>query len=68
MREKGNAYRVLVEKPERKRPIGRTMHRWKDNIKMEDHSNHCAKPYLILKTSNGLMNIRCCTADRIFLH
>ena len=26
--------RVLVEKPEGKRPLGRPMHRWEDNIKM----------------------------------
>jgi hypothetical protein len=28
------AYRVLVERPEGKRPIGRPRHRWEDNIKM----------------------------------
>ena len=27
-------YRVLVGKPEGKRPLGRPRHRWKDNIKM----------------------------------
>jgi hypothetical protein len=32
--EKRNAYRVLVQKPERKRPLGRPRHRWVDNIKM----------------------------------
>jgi hypothetical protein len=30
----GGAYRVLVEKPERKRPLGRNRRRWEDNIKM----------------------------------
>jgi hypothetical protein len=34
MGEKGNAYRVLVGKPEGKRPLGRTRHRWMDNIKI----------------------------------
>ena len=29
-----NAYRVLVGKPESKRPLGRPRHRWEDNIKM----------------------------------
>jgi len=29
------SYRVSVEKPERKRPLGRPRHRWKDNIKMD---------------------------------
>jgi len=30
----GGAYRVLVEKPEGKRPLGRPRRRWEDNIKM----------------------------------
>ena len=30
-----NAYRVLVGKPESKRPLGRPRHRWEDNIKMD---------------------------------
>jgi hypothetical protein len=32
--EKRNAYRILVGKPEGKRPLGRPRHRWVDNIKM----------------------------------
>jgi hypothetical protein len=32
--EKRNAYRILVGKPEEKRPIGRSRHRWED-IKMD---------------------------------
>jgi hypothetical protein len=31
---KGNAYRILVGKPEGKRPLGRPRRRWVDNIKM----------------------------------
>jgi hypothetical protein len=34
MGAKGNAYRLLVGKPEGKRPLGRSRHRWVDNIKM----------------------------------
>jgi hypothetical protein len=30
-----NAYRILVRKPEEKRPLGRPRHRWEDNIKMD---------------------------------
>jgi hypothetical protein len=30
----GNAYRILVRKPEGKRPLGRLRRRWVDNIKM----------------------------------
>jgi hypothetical protein len=33
--EKRNAYRILVGKPGRKRPLGRPRHRWEDNIKMD---------------------------------
>jgi hypothetical protein len=33
--EKRNAYRLLVEKPERKRPLGRPRRRWVDNIRMD---------------------------------
>jgi hypothetical protein len=32
---KRNAYRILVGKPEGKRPLGRLRHRWVDNIKMD---------------------------------
>jgi len=36
MVEKRGAYnKVLVEKPEEKRPLGRPRHRWEDNIKMD---------------------------------
>jgi hypothetical protein len=34
MGEKRNAYRILVVKPEEKRPLGRPRHRWEDNIRM----------------------------------
>jgi hypothetical protein len=32
--EKRNAYRLLVGKPEGKRPLGRPKRRWMDNIMM----------------------------------
>jgi hypothetical protein len=35
MGEKRNAYRLLVGKPEGKRPLGRLRRRWLDNIKMD---------------------------------
>jgi hypothetical protein len=35
MGDKRGAYRVLMGKPERKRPLGRPWHGWKDNIKMD---------------------------------
>jgi hypothetical protein len=35
MGEKRNVYRLLVGKPEGKRPLGRLRHRWIDNIKMD---------------------------------
>jgi hypothetical protein len=33
--ERRSAYRVLVVKPEEKRPLGIPRHRWEDNIKMD---------------------------------
>jgi hypothetical protein len=35
MGEKRNACRILVGKPERKRPLGRQRRRWVDNIKID---------------------------------
>jgi hypothetical protein len=35
MGEKRNAYRILVGKPEGRRPLGRQRLRWVDNIKMD---------------------------------
>jgi hypothetical protein len=33
--EKMNGYRILVGKPEGKRPLGRPKRKWVDNIKMD---------------------------------
>jgi len=35
MVERRSVYRVLVGKPEGKRPLGRSRRRWEDNIKMD---------------------------------
>jgi hypothetical protein len=35
MGEKKNAYRILVGKPEGKRPLGKPRRRWEDNIRMD---------------------------------
>jgi hypothetical protein len=35
MGAKRNAYRILVGKPEEKRPLGRQRRRWEDNIKID---------------------------------
>jgi hypothetical protein len=34
MDEKRNAYTILVGKPEGKRPLGRPIRRWADNVKI----------------------------------
>jgi hypothetical protein len=33
--QRGGVYRVLMEKTEGKRPLGRSRFRWEDNIKMD---------------------------------
>jgi hypothetical protein len=35
MGEKRDAYRILVGRPEERRPLGRPRRRWDDNIKMD---------------------------------
>jgi hypothetical protein len=35
MGDKRNEHRIMVGKPEGKRPLGRPRHRWADNIKMD---------------------------------
>jgi len=41
MGERRGIYRVLVGKPEGKRPLGRPRHRWEDNIKMDLQELEC---------------------------
>ena len=42
MGEGRGVYRILVGKPEGKRPLGRPRHRWEDNIKMNLQEVGCA--------------------------
>ena len=42
MGEGEGIYRVLVGKPEGKRPLGRSRRRWEDNIKMDLQEVGCA--------------------------
>ena len=41
MRVKRGVYRILVGKPEGKRPLGRPRRRWDDNIKMDFQEVGC---------------------------
>jgi hypothetical protein len=41
MREKRNTYRILIGKPEGKRPLGRPRSMWVDNIKMDHGEIGC---------------------------
>jgi hypothetical protein len=41
MREWRGIYRILVKKPEGKKPSGRPRRRWEDNIKMDCHVVGC---------------------------
>ena len=41
MGERRGVYRVLVGKPEGKRPLGRPRHRWENKIKMDLQEEGC---------------------------
>jgi hypothetical protein len=54
--EKRNAYRILVGKPEGKRPLGRPRRRWVDNIKMDLRGmGWSGLIWLRIVTSGGLL-------------
>jgi hypothetical protein len=59
--EKRNAYRILVGKPEGKRPLGRQRRKWVDNIKMDfreivwDGMDWTGSIWLRIGTSGGLL-------------
>ena len=52
MGERRGIYRVLVGKPEGKRPFGRPRHRWEDNIKMDLKEVECGDMDWIDLTQN----------------
>ena len=41
MGERRGIYRVLVEKPDGRSPLGRPRHRWEDNIRMDLQEVRC---------------------------
>jgi hypothetical protein len=66
MEEKRNVYRLLVENPEGKRPLGRPKRRWIDNIKMDlleiglivDWIGLAHDRYMWRALVNSVMNLR----------
>jgi hypothetical protein len=65
--EKRNAYRILVEKPEGKRPLRRPRRGWVDNIKIDlreigwdgmDWINLAQDRYQLRALLNTVMNLR----------
>jgi hypothetical protein len=56
MGEKRNAYRILVGKPEGRRPLGRPRCRWEDNIKMDLREiGRGVMDWMRIGTSGGLL-------------
>jgi hypothetical protein len=66
MGERRGVYRVLVGKPEGKRPLGRLRLRWEDNIKMVLQEVRCGEDWIELAQHrdrwwalvNAMMNLR----------
>jgi len=62
MGENGGVYRVLVGKPEGKRPLGRPRLRWEDNKKMDlqegDVRKWTGSSYLRVGTGGGHLGMR----------
>jgi hypothetical protein len=67
MGEKRNVYRLLIGKPEGKRPLGRWRCRWIDNIKMDllevglsvvDWIGLAQDRYRLRSLVNSVMNLR----------
>jgi hypothetical protein len=58
-REGSNVYRVLVGKPEGKRPLGRRRRRWEDRIRMDlkeiDWGVWSEFTWLMTETDGGLL-------------
>jgi hypothetical protein len=54
-----NEYKISVGKPERKRPLGRPRHRWKNNIKIHVIEIGCcnwtASTRLRIRTHDGFL-------------
>jgi hypothetical protein len=50
---KGNAYRILVGKSEEKRPLGKSRHRWEDNIKINIKHEVVCTGLIWLKIGTG---------------
>ena len=56
IRERRGVYRVLVGKPEGKRPSGRARRRWEDNIKMDLQEVGCVDmKWLRIGTGGGYL-------------
>jgi hypothetical protein len=67
MGEKRNVYRLLVGKPEGKRPLGKQRRRWTENIKMDlsetewgsvDWIGLAQDSYSLRDFVNAVMNVR----------
>jgi len=56
-------YRILVGKPEGKRPLGRPRRRWEDNIKINLQE---VVGYLGVRIGSNWLRIRHCVTNRQF--
>jgi hypothetical protein len=62
--ERRGIYRVLVRKPEGKRPLGRPKFRWEDNIKMSLYEVGWGRGMDLIDLGQDRMVAASCTRDK----
>jgi hypothetical protein len=48
MVEMRNAYKIMIRKPDKKRPLGGPRHRWEDNIRMDLKEVGCDVDWILM--------------------
>ena len=64
MGEERGAYRIVVGKPDGKRPVGRPRRRWRDNVEMDlMEISRDGKEYIDLAQDRQMEGLCCCSHE-----